>query len=38
MVGLPVPLVYTPGDNEWADCHKKKEGGGEYSSSTGDIV
>ena len=19
-----VPLVYTPGDNEWADCHKKK--------------
>ncbi|KAB0584681.1 hypothetical protein F7Q92_02285 [Ideonella dechloratans] len=33
-----VPLVYTPGDNEWADCHKKKEGGGEYSSSTGDIV
>ncbi|MFL6022300.1 MAG: hypothetical protein ACJ72O_03100 [Marmoricola sp.] len=21
------PMVYTPGDNEWADCHKKKEGG-----------
>jgi hypothetical protein len=21
------PLVYTPGDNEWTDCHKKKEGG-----------
>lgn len=21
------PLVYTPGDNEWADCHKSKEGG-----------
>ena len=20
-------LVYTPGDNEWADCHKPKEGG-----------
>ena len=20
------PLVYTPGDNEWTDCHKKKEG------------
>ena len=20
------PLVYTPGDNEWADCHKKAEG------------
>src|ERR1035437_6829058 len=25
-----VPLVYTPGDNEWADCNKKKEGGGTY--------
>ena len=22
------PLVYTPGDNEWADCNKSKEGGG----------
>ena len=22
------PLVYVPGDNEWADCHKVKEGGG----------
>lgn len=22
------PLVYTPGDNEWMDCHKAKEGGG----------
>jgi hypothetical protein len=21
------PLVYTPGDNEWMDCHKAKEGG-----------
>jgi hypothetical protein len=21
------PVVYTPGDNEWADCNKKKEGG-----------
>jgi hypothetical protein len=21
------PLVYTPGDNEWADCHKAAEGG-----------
>jgi hypothetical protein len=21
------PLVYTPGDNEWADCHKSTEGG-----------
>jgi hypothetical protein len=25
------PLVYTPGDNEWSDCHKKAEGGGAYS-------
>jgi len=32
------PLVYTPGDNEWADCHKKGEGGGTYDSSTGQIT
>ena len=25
--GFKNPLVYTPGDNEWADCHKKKQGG-----------
>ena len=31
------PLVYTPGDNEWSDCHKKKEGGGVYNASTGQI-
>jgi hypothetical protein len=31
------PLVYTPGDNEWTDCHKVKEGGGAYNSSTGQI-
>ncbi|MCW2752136.1 MAG: hypothetical protein JWR83_3246 [Aeromicrobium sp.] len=31
------PLVYTPGDNEWADCHKKKEGGGAYNATTGQI-
>ncbi|HEY8100215.1 MAG TPA: metallophosphoesterase [Burkholderiaceae bacterium] len=31
------PLVYTPGDNEWADCHKAKEGGGTYNASTGQI-
>ncbi len=23
----PVPLIYTPGDNEWTDCHRKKAGG-----------
>ena len=21
------PLIYTPGDNEWTDCHRKKAGG-----------
>ena len=31
------PLVYTPGDNEWTDCHKAKEGGGTYNSATGKI-
>jgi len=31
------PLVYTPGDNEWADCHKTGEGGGSYNASTGQI-
>jgi len=29
-----IPLVYVPGDNEWADCHKKKEGGGLYNAVT----
>jgi hypothetical protein len=31
------PLVYTPGDNEWTDCHKKAEGGGTYNPVTGQI-
>jgi hypothetical protein len=31
------PLIYTPGDNEWSDCHKVAEGGGSYNSSTGQI-
>jgi hypothetical protein len=31
------PLVYTPGDNEWSDCHKKAEGGGVYNPTTGQI-
>ena len=22
------PVIYTPGDNEWTDCHKSGEGGG----------
>jgi hypothetical protein len=35
--GFADPLVYTPGDNEWTDCHKKKEGGGAYNATTGQI-
>jgi len=31
------PLVYTPGDNEWTDCQKSKEGGG-VKNSVGDYV
>lgn len=31
------PLVYTPGDNEWTDCHKAAQGGGTYSATTGTI-
>jgi hypothetical protein len=27
------PLVYTPGDNEWTDCHKKKQSFSSSSSS-----
>lgn len=25
--GVPLPVVYTPGDNEWADCHAPGAGG-----------
>jgi hypothetical protein len=32
------PLVYTPGDNEWTDCHKKAQGGGLYDPVSGQIV
>jgi hypothetical protein len=31
------PLVFTPGDNEWADCHKSKQGGG-VKNAAGDYV
>jgi hypothetical protein len=31
------PVVYTPGDNEWADCHKVAQGGGSYSAATGTV-
>ena len=35
--GFAKPLVYTPGDNEWSDCHKTGEGGGKYNAATGQI-
>ena len=35
--GFADPMVYTPGDNEWTDCHKKKEGGGSYNATTGQV-
>ena len=28
------PLIYTPGDNEWADCHKVAEGGGLWNGTS----
>ena len=31
------PVIYTPGDNEWSDCHKAGEGGGTYNKITGQI-
>ncbi|MES2978973.1 MAG: hypothetical protein V4731_11165 [Pseudomonadota bacterium] len=31
------PMVYTPGDNEWADCHKARQGGGSFNKATGSI-
>jgi hypothetical protein len=36
--GYADPLVYTPGDNEWTDCHKAGEGGGTYNATTGQVV
>jgi hypothetical protein len=30
-------VVYTPGDNEWADCHKVAEGGGSWNPTTGQV-
>lgn len=27
------PLIYTPGDNEWSDCHKPGEGGGSWNAA-----
>ena len=31
------PLVYTPGDNEWTDCHKSGEGGN-VTDAAGNLV
>jgi hypothetical protein len=31
------PLIFTPGDNEWTDCHKPGEGGGTFNPATGQI-
>jgi hypothetical protein len=31
------PLVYTPGDNEWTDCHKNNQGGGVWDPIAGII-
>jgi hypothetical protein len=33
--GFKSPVVYIPGDNEWADCHKVGEGGGKYNATAG---
>lgn len=35
---LADPLVYTPGDNEWADCHKAAQGGGTWNATTGTVT
>ncbi|MGZ5698478.1 MAG: hypothetical protein ACXWHA_14500, partial [Usitatibacter sp.] len=35
---LSKPLVYTPGDNEWSDCHKSGEGGGTWNAATSSIT
>lgn len=24
---VPLPVIYTPGDNEWTDCHERRPGG-----------
>lgn len=32
-----LPLVYTPGDNEWADCQKAKQMNGKYSATVPEL-
>jgi len=36
--GFKDPLVYTPGDNEWTDCHKVAEGGGSWNAALSQVV
>lgn len=31
------PLIFSPGDNEWTDCHKPAQGGGTFNATTGQI-
>lgn len=33
------PLIYTPGDNEWADCHKSNQAGAkQFPANSGDYI
>lgn len=32
-----LPLVYTPGDNEWADCQKSKQLNGKYTATVPEL-
>jgi hypothetical protein len=36
--GFKDPLVYTPGDNEWSDCHKVAEGGGSWNAALSQVA
>ena len=36
--GYKIPVIYAPGDNEWSDCHKVKEGGGVYGTPTAGVI
>lgn len=35
--GFKKPVIYTPGDNEWADCHKLAQSGGSWNKTTSKI-
>ena len=36
LAGVRIPVVYTPGDNEWADCHGPEAGGLRSAGAPGD--